>query len=355
MLFRYNYVPHKLEKLQAWMSQLVKEVWCKPRQRFSLGLLDPEFQKVVRESKENAAKNDFLWEPIHRIHNLCRDKLSSAQRADLAKWFDDNNDIEGLCSGSPNVLPVTYEKIASVDKQLADELKNFFTNLWSEVRKRKPVTDRLGTLGDHFGEFRKANLIGICPFCGIARIEGVFSSTQEDYDHFLPKGKYAFNAVAMKNLAPICDKCNKKYKLQQDPLHGQDGARRKAFYLFSDTDPGITFCVTLIPLIGKPIDAGNLCPENIQLDISAPGREEEIKGWKEVFKIEDRYKDLCCASGTGGNYWLEQVLGEMKYEGKGPADALATIQRVASHSKWADVNFLKIPFLEGCQKAGFIR
>jgi hypothetical protein len=354
MLFSYIYVPHSLERLQAWMTHLVKEVWCKPQQRFSIGLLDPEFQKVVRESKRNAKSQDYLWKPIKTIYNICRDKLTPAQRADFAKWFDNNNDIEGLCSGRQGVSPVTYKMIAQIDPLLASKLEEFCTNLWSEVRKRKPVSDRLGTLADHFREFRKANRTAVCPFCGIARIEGIFSSIQEDYDHYLPKGTYAFNAVSMKNLAPICDKCNKKYKLQHDPLHRQ-GVRRKAFYVFSTEASGIELCITLVPTNGAPIKPQSLCPENIKLDISAPGREEELEGWKEIFKIENRYKDLCCEGDTGGSYWLEQVLGEMKYEGKTPAEALATIRRAATASKWADANFLKLPFLDGCQKAGFIR
>jgi hypothetical protein len=355
MLFSYIYVPHKLERLQVWMMQLVKEVWCKPHRHFSIGLLDPEFQKVVRESKKNAKSQDYLWRPIKTIHDICRDKLSPAQRVDLTRWFDNNNDIEGLCSGRRSVSPTTYKMIAQIDSQLASELEAFCTNLWSEVRKRKPVTDRLGTLGDHYREFRKTNRTAICPFCGIARIEGVFSAIQEDYDHYLPKGTYAFNAISMKNLAPICDKCNKKYKLRRDPLYNQDGKRRKAFYVFASQNPDIEFCITLISVDGAPINPRILSPKNIKLDISAPGREEELEGWKEMFKIENRYKDLCCEGDTGGSYWLEQVLGEMKYEGKTPAEALATIRRVASASKWADANFLKLPFLDGCQKAGFIR
>jgi hypothetical protein len=186
-------------------------------------------------------------------------------------------------------------------------------------------------------------------------MEGIFGSTQEDYDHYLPKGKYAFNAVAMKNLAPICDKCNKKYKIQQDPLRKQDGVRRKAFYGYAAANSGINFSITLAPVNGALIDPGSLCPENIKLEITAPGREEELEGWKEVFKIEERYKSLCCEGDTGGSYWLEQVLGEMKLKGVTPADALAATQRAASVSRWADVNFLKLPFLEECRTAGLIR
>jgi 5-methylcytosine-specific restriction endonuclease McrA len=354
MLFSYVFVPHPLDTLETWTEHLVKEVWCKPQKRFRIGLLTPALQQVVRESRKNAREQDYLWTPIKTIHNICRDGLSPAQRSDLARWFDNNNDIEGLCSGRNGVSPVTYEMIRQINEQLASELEAFFTNLWTKVRHLKPVMDRLGTLADHYSKFKDINL-KICPFCGLARLEGRYSDVQDDYDHYLPKDKYAFNAISMKNLAPICDKCNKKFKLRQDPLHKEDGSRRKAFYVFATQDPKIELRITVISVNGLPVNPSKLRPENILVDISAPGQEEELEGWKEVFRIEDRYKDLCCEDGAGGYYWLEQVLGEMKYRGQSPAEALATVRRAASASKWADANFLKLPFLDGCQKAGFIR
>ncbi len=226
------------------------------------------------------------------------------------------------------------------------------------MRKLKPVSDRLGTLGEHFTEFRKKNHISFCPYCGLARIEGVFSEIQEDYDHFLPKGTYPFNSVAMENLAPICDKCNKKFKLQQDPLHGTGAIRRKAFYSYSKTPYTIDIKVSFIPKGGHPIDPRNLHPDEVKLDFELPGSTEEINGWKEIFSIESRYKDILChghPDGGGGGYWIEQVLGEMVDKGYSSTDALAEVIRAASRSGWADASFLKVPFLNACQTAGLIR
>lgn len=354
MLFTYTYVPHPLERLNRWLEQVVKGVWCTPQPQCQRELLEPEFRQVVDEIEENARTRDYLWGPICRIHDICRDQLSAAQREDLAKWFDDNNDIEGLCMGEPEIAPMTYRAIAQINPGLAQELEEFCTNLWTVIRNRKAVTGRLGTLTDHYKEFRKINRTGTCAFCGLARIEGVFSSIQEDYDHYLPKGLYAFNSAALKNLVPICDKCNKKYKLQQDPLH-KDGARRKAFYAYAESGHNINVRITLSSVDGAPIDPDNLSRDNIQIELTSAGREQELEGWKEIYKIEDRYKGVCCEGDTGGTYWLEQVLGEMRDTGRAQMDALGTVLRAASASRWADANFLKIPFLEGCLEAGFIR
>jgi len=356
MLFNYVYVTHRLEKLQNWLEHLVKNVWCDPKPHFYLRLLEPELQKIVRETVKNAKRRDYLWKPIREIHNICRDQLSPQDRLALIKWFDDNNDIESLCIGRAGINPTTYTDISKINAKLAKELETFCTNLWCKVRKLKPVQARIGTLSGHYKEFRNINKTATCPFCGLVRLEGTFSSTQEDYDHYLPKGTYAFNAVTLKNLAPICDKCNKKFKLKQDPLHTKSKkTRRKAFYAFSTLNSGINLTIAITPIKGASLDHQNLTPANIKINITSPGREEELTGWKELFKIESRYKDVCCAGDTGGSYWLEQVLGEMRLHGKTPADALYNIQRAAAESKWADTNFLKIPFLDGCRDAGLIR
>ncbi|WP_175745436.1 hypothetical protein [Burkholderia ambifaria] len=354
MLFHYEYVPTRLEKIEVWLSHLVKEVWCKPTKSFYLRRLLPEFEQVVRETVKSSRGTDYLFGPIHCIHNICRDKLTAADRAKLASYFDQNVNILALCSKTKGSLPATYDDIASLDADLAQYLYDFCVNLWSEVRKRKAITDRLGTLAEYFKAFSEKNRKKICPFCGISRIEGEFSTIQEDFDHYLPKGKYPFNSVSMRNLAPICDKCNKKYKLQQDPIHDEHGKRRKAFYSYSKADPKIQLKINLKTINGETINARHLHPDNIELQITSNTHQTEVDAWKKVFQIEARYKAICCEDESAGYYWLQQVLGEMREGGKTPEEALAAIKRAAI-SSWADTNFLKIPFLDACHIAGLVR
>lgn len=321
-------------------------------------MLTPELRQVVAEVAKASRKNDYLRGPIHEIHNLCRDKLSSDERATLLRGFYSNINIQAICAGCPGMSPVTYKSLATINADLALKLEEFCTNLWKHVRGLKPVTNVVGTLPEHFKQFRHINKTSICPYCGISRIEGVFSDVQEDYDHYLPKSVYPFNAVTMSNLAPICDKCNKKYKGQKDPLHDQQGKRRKAFFSYSSLPSQIKIRMSLIHGGGPTIDPLNLQPTEIAIVLEAPGRTEEVEGWKELFGIETRYKDICCegsAEGAGGRYWLELVLGEMKFEGFQPAQALAKVRRSAAVSKMAELNFLKVPFLDACDAAGFIR
>lgn len=102
-------------------------------------------------------------------------------------------------------------------------------------------------------------------------------------------------------------------------------------------------------------DVDHLTPENLKLEISSPRFTEEVETWKEIFGIEKRYKAICCSKG-GGKYWYIQVSDEInnvgveKKEGA-IVDWINKIKRMTSYAPWADKNFLKLAFLEGCVAA----
>ena len=67
---------------------------------------------------------------------------------------------------------------------------------------------------------------------------------------------------------------------------------------------GITINVTL-----KTRDITSLQPSEIDLQLTAPGREEEVEAWKDVFGIEERYKAKLCGK-NDGMAWLQQIVEE---------------------------------------------
>lgn len=90
-------------------------------------------------------------------------------------------------------------------------------------------------------------------------------------------------------------------RLTKDPTRHIDpisrktgGTRRKAFYSYAAVISGITVSVTL-----NTKDVTNLLPSEIDLQLTAPGREEEVEAWKDVFGIEERYKAKLCAKNDG--------------------------------------------------------
>lgn len=350
MLFNYRYVEHDIEKFQTWLDHLVKTVWCRNGGNYALDLLHPDLKAAIEEiANDDRIQKDHLDGPIKKIDELFQNQLNAVQRTQVSEWYDNNNDIEALCANDPQKEPGTYSDIQAINADLANALKTFCQSLFTDVIHLRAITSRAAEIDAHYDAFVTENDEGKCPYCGYGDIKGQHHSKREAYDHFLPKGTYPFNSVNFKNLAPMCHECNSSYKLQKDPIRNSAlGQRRKAFYSYAATAPGISIALAL-----SAVDIAKLCPSGITLKVMASGRDEEVESWKDVFGIEERYKAKCCAK-NDGKYWLVQALNECANAGITPQEILQKIERNAQENPWAEANFLKKPFLLACQDAGLI-
>jgi hypothetical protein len=355
MLFNYLYVTHPIEKFQTYLDHLMREVWCKPTGEFAVTLLHPELHDIVidiynvEEGTTKGGTKDWLFGPIRRIFDICRNELIAAQRQQLSIWYDHNNDIEALCANDAGKPPATYDDIEAMHADLAATLKVFCTSLFTNVIGLAPVRSRIGDIAGHYEVFVGANTKNKCPYCGFSDIKGQFHERREAYDHFLPKATYPFSSVNFRNLAPMCHDCNSSYKHDKDPINSPGGVRRRAFYSYALASPQIDIGVTLL---GK--DPKNLQPNQIELQFTAPGHEDEVATWCDLFGIEERYKAKLC-SGVDVSAWLMRVLEEAPANGLSMQDALDSELRVAARAPYSDANFLKAAFLTACRNAKIIR
>jgi hypothetical protein len=356
MLFNYRYVPHDIEKFQTWLDHLVKEVWCRSAGDYSVDLLHPELKAVVEEiAHDDRITTDYLDGPIKIIDALFKNHLTATQRAQVSRWYDHNNDIEALCANDSQKAPGTYAQIRAMHADLETALKAFCQSMFTNVVHLKAVTHRTAEIDAHYDDFVTENDEGKCPYCGYGDIKGQQHTKREAYDHFLPKGTYPFNSVNFKNLAPMCHECNSSYKLQRDPLRHVDpisrktgGTRRKAFYSYATAAPGISIELTL-----STASIDKLDQSDITMIITAPGRDEEVESWKDVFGIEERYKAKCCGK-NDGKAWLQQIIEECANHGQSSDQLLEQVLRAAGRSPYDSANFLKKPFLLACKNARFI-
>lgn len=171
------------------------------------------------------------------------------------------------------------------------------------------------------------------------------------YDHYLPKALYPFNSINFRNLVPACHHCNSSYKTSKDPaVTPKDPARaaqrRKVFYPYSATQYAIDLTVDF-----KKSAIEHLTPVDIDLKFGPPALVDEIETWKDVYGIEERYQAKCC-SDNDGKYWLAQILDEWNVDGKPPEDYLKTLARQTIKRPYAECNFLKKAFLDGCERVG---
>lgn len=345
MLFPYTYVPHQMEKMQAFIDFIFFEVWCKARVSgpYSLDLFNANsdlHEVMTAFHYDDTQGAEFFSGHVEHIFGLFA-ALSDAQIDKFRQWYRANNDIEKVCANDPVTSVTRYVDFPVELKDVRDQLKSFFKDLYSYLNLAV-LKAKFGKIDDHYDNaFLSANQAGTCPFCGVGDIKGLHHTKREAYDHYLPKALYPFNSINFRNLVPTCHECNSTYKLAKDPAHNAAG-RRKAFYPYA-APPGATIDVEVVLLHS---DIGKLTPADITLQFGPAAISEEIETWKDVYGIEERYKAKLCGE-NGGKSWLTMMLDEWKEGGRDPKDFLVTLARQAQKRPYVDCNFLRKAFLEG--------
>ena len=342
--------------MQTFIDFIFQEVWCKAPAsgQFGLNLFDANVE--LREVMEvfyysDAQGADFFYSHVERIYGLFA-TLNPAQITQFKQWYQGNNDIEKVCANDPTVPLVRYADIAVTHKDINEQLTVFFKGLYSQsLLGLAALQAKIGDIDDHYQTFVTTNNAGKCPFCGINDLLGEYHSKREAYDHYLPKSLYPFNSINFKNLVPACHHCNSSYKTSKDPAcTPKDPAgttqRRAVFYPYTATPYAIELQVAL-----NHSDIANLTPADVNLQFGPAALDEKIDTWKDVYRIEERYKAKLCAE-NDGKYWLTQVLDEWQYDDKLVADFMITLARQSASNPYAECNFLKKAFLEGCDSAG---
>ncbi len=354
MLFTYRYISHDIEKLQEYLDFLFYEVWLNANGEFDAEKLNgnPELRQIYIDFGNSEGKwAMFFNSSIEKIYSEFA-KVDEDFKAELRTLYEANNDVESLCCDKSRI-PVTYDEIKARYPDLEKELRAFYSKLCGT---ESPFNlEAFGQLNkkmipSHYEAFMTENEDGVCPFCGISKIDGNNVSTREAYDHYLPKSIYPFNPVNFKNLAPMCDKCNSRNKGTKDPIIFQN-IRQLSFYPYAQTHPEIDIRLDL-----KSKNIKHLKFEDIDLVISSEGHDEEIESWKRVFGIENRYKALCCDKNEGIEWFNTVIDGfENAKELCGITDFDRWVDmklRDAGRNKLSNFGFLKEPFLRECMSKG---
>lgn len=353
MLFPYTYVPHKMDRMQRFINFIFYQVWCRAPKCgvFRLELFNPnsDLKEVMTafyySDKQNAY---FFYGHVERIYGLFA-QLPRMDIKQFKRWFQGNNSIEKVCSKDPNTHLARYEDIPPKHKDLREELETFFKGLYDNI-EIAALKNIIGNIDDHYKAFMGVNKAGKCPFCGINDVLGVNHTPREAYDHYLPKALYPFNSINFHNLVPACHHCNSSYKTSKNPAFTpkdptKSTHRRKVFYPYASAGYSIDVTIEL-----KSLDLDHLKPEEVELQFGPPAIGEEIETWKDVYGIEERYKDKCLS--PDAKDWLEQVRILNRNHGITHNAIIKTIAEQAENSPFSNSNFLKTAFLDGCERAG---
>jgi hypothetical protein len=357
MLFTYTYVPHSMERMQEFIDFIYFEVWCKAPigLKFSPDLFEdePDLRAILSYfgfAAKAPKRGNRFYKEVQAIYELFA-PLSPPQIDQLQQWYQANNDLEKACANDPAVQIARYADMKAIYPDLSAQLASFFKELYSkELLNLAALQEKIGNIDEHYKAFMQVNTTGKCPFCGITDMLGVYHTKREAYDHYLPKGLYPFNSINFKNLVPACHYCNSSYKTTYDPGYTPKDPtrarqRRKAFYPYSAARQSIDVKINF-----NTSDIDELVPNDIELSFGPAAAHEEIDTWMDVYSIDERYKAKCCSADAKD--WLEQVRIFQDAYGIAPTASLATVQKQTTTAPFANNNFLKKAFLEGCQRRG---
>lgn len=366
MLFPYKYLKHDIEKLQECLDHLFLEVWCKADANvdYDVTLLHPLLQEIINAIyyDANIPYGEYLYEPIESVY-LIFQQLDKPSKSKLAWIYLQNNCVEDLCDDSNGINAYTYDDLTMYHTDLPSTLKKFYEKLYTDVLGLKIIEEKIAKLENHYDEFMKINDEGKCPFCGINNIKGIYHSTREAYDHYLPKAIYPFNSVNFRNLSPMCHECNSSYKLSKDPINARPkknplksgaGIKRKAFYIFSTIPYTLRLAITI-----TNNDINALTPDDIQIQLTGADLTEKIQTWSDVFGIEERYKAKCLEK-NDGKYWFEQATDEFTNAQEELGNGFTRQQwvnyqiRSAQRKPYAEGNLIKAEFLTAYRNNGVI-
>ena len=229
-------------------------------------------KNIPEPYRDTMKKRTGLMKRLNTYHQQV-ENLTSGKRRQILQTLDNQNKINLLLSCQHDC-----EEINDLTKSIRKPVMDLFTYA-SDI-----LTD-LGVRDKQYRNIYEVIPAKVCPFCGNEPFDNP-DSPREPFDHYLPKSKYPFAAANLRNLVPMGNKCNSRYKLAQDILRKDDGTRRKSF------DPYNHGIVTISLDNSQPF-AGTIGRTREPLpkwEIDFSSNIEEVTTWEDVFHIRKRYE-----------------------------------------------------------------
>ncbi|MEZ8801567.1 HNH endonuclease [Vibrio splendidus] len=370
MLFPYQFLDHKMNKMQEYIQFILEDVWCVAIDGVdyeidTLFAAKPDLRDMIKELdihdvEVKGAKN-FLG-PLNSLFEKFK-MLNTVQKQQFKDWFTLNNDIKKLCEDGDRCTPATYEAIKALYPEaqypgLVSELEKFYKNMYSgDFLKLASVRDRIGLIADHNLKFTQLNDRDVCPFCGLSGILNQFTKPREAYDHYFPKGKYPFNSINFLNLVPACPHCNSSYKLAKDPnIEKPDTVKakaknplrvpRKVFYPYANHTNLISLSLSIQTQDWKKLEA-----TDVTLSMGSALIQQELDTWDDLYGISERYKAECCSKNSG-KAWLSEVFERSNKLKLPTKQYVENIELDTELDPFVDKRFLRRSFLVACNRAG---
>lgn len=336
MLRSYSYTFSKIQKAQSFVNHVMLDVVFNAKKltapTFDSTLVLPKYRGLI--DNINA---DYIRTPLSAAYLICKN-LGRKEIKLLRTAVHNNNKIRELCNG--DLQPVKYKQIEAINANLADAIKAFCNSLYDHCLVLKPFYDQYEKIDAYYKHIVKRSKT--CRCCGLGPILTQFHTHRGALDHYLPKGIYPFSSLNFRNLVPICEYCNGKYKLSEDTLYivkdkgkkTESATRTVSFYPFSRTVHEVEIDIKF----RKPYDS-SIEPDDIDIELTCHANEEKVASWDRIFGIKENYKAECCTDEMRA-YFEEQYIADKNF-GQSHEEYIAKLK----NNKYGDANFLRIPFL----------
>jgi len=341
MLKPFIYKYQTISKGQSFVNYLFLEIIFNNRilegnAIYTNDLIDDKYRGIIQNTK-----NEYLYDSLVVLFAICK-KLDKSHLKLLRSAVHLNNNIEHLCCGINKAI--TYREINKIDLKLSNELQKMFGRLYKYVIDLQPFYSIYGRKSDFYKD-----IVGnetVCNCCGVGTMLNKHQKPVGALDHYFPISQYPFSSINFKNLAPICDICNSKYKTQKDTLFKitskiKNGKKiytlkkYKAFYPYSTAYDMINVSVAI-----TNNDITNLSKDDINIQYSLTGYEVEIENWERLFKVSEIHKANLL--GNESRDFINQQFDTIQRLGF----TVDQYYDIVSSNPFYDKNFIRIPFLK---------
>jgi hypothetical protein len=256
-----------------WLHECLCETLQLIHTKIETGKPLPEWPETIPELYRNRLQRRTGLKDRLQVYQTEVAKLTVAEQNRILQALNDQNEIALLLSCQHDC-----EAMTELPSDIREPVKALFEFAFSLLTDFE-IRDK------HYKAIYDASSYHVCPFCGCEYFDAP-GAPREALDHYLPEHKYSFAAANLRNLVPMGNKCNSRYKLAQDILRKDDGTRRRSF------DPYKHQTVTISLDDSRPF-AGTIGKTGEQLpkwEINFSSSSEEVTTWDDVFHIQERYK-----------------------------------------------------------------
>ncbi len=268
MLFGYPIAATQENWLHDCLIQMLQII----HQSISTGQTPPVWPLIIPQEFRSRLRRRTRLRSLLEDYQTAAALLSIDQLMRVSTALVHQNDISGLLSGT-----CSCEKIGDLPEAIIEPTKKLFEfgfNLLSKLE----IRDR------QYKVIFESTPYHICPFCGCEYFDAP-GAPREALDHYLAESKYTFAATNLRNLVPMGNKCNSKYKLAQDILYDDDGLRRTSINPYDDFQGVKISLQKSVPFV-RPQGIYILPDWQIEFEPDS----NDVSTWISVFHIEERYK-----------------------------------------------------------------